>query len=73
MPKEESIKMEGEVIDSMPNAMFIVKLDDTGHEAKCQVCGKMRQFNIRVIVGDKVEVELSPYDLKRGRITRRSK
>lgn len=70
MPKEETITMEGEVLDAMPNAMFRVKLEN-GHEIIAHISGKMRKFYIRILPGDRVTVEISPYDLSKGRITYR--
>ena len=70
--KEEPIEVEGEVIEPLPNAMFKVELD-TGHEVLAHVSGKMRMNYIRILPGDRVTVELSPYDLSRGRITYRHK
>lgn len=72
MPKEEAIKMEGEVIDSLPNAMFRVKLLENGHEVLAHVSGKIRKNFIRILAGDKVEVEISPYDISKARITSRT-
>lgn len=69
-PKEEPIVTEGEVVECLPNAMFRVKLDNE-HVVLAHVSGKMRKFFIRIVPGDRVIVELSPYDLERGRITRR--
>lgn len=68
--KQDSIEIEGVVVDLLPNAMFLVQLDE-GHEVLAHISGKMRLHNIRVIKGDRVVVELSPYDLKRGRIRTR--
>jgi len=65
--KEKGIVVEGTVEEALPNAMFRVKLD-TGHEVLAHVSGKMRMHFIRILPGDKVRVELSPYDLTRGRI-----
>ncbi|MEJ7555337.1 MAG: translation initiation factor IF-1 [Aquificaceae bacterium] len=65
--KEKGIVLEGEVIEALPNAMFKVRLE-TGHEVLAHVSGKMRIHFIRILPGDKVKVELSPYDLTRGRI-----
>ena len=65
--KEKGIVVEGTVEEALPNAMFRVKLD-TGHEVLAHVSGKMRMHFIRILPGDKVKVELSPYDLTRGRI-----
>ena len=72
MPKQENIEMEGKVVESLPNAMFRVELDN-GHKVLAHISGKMRMHYIRILPGDKVTVELSPYDLERGRITYRSK
>ena len=71
MAKEETFKMEGEVIDILPNAMFRVKIDDTENVVIGVISGKMRQHNIKILLGDRVEIEFSPYDVTRGRITRR--
>ena len=70
MPKKEAIEVEGVVQEALPNAMFRVVLDN-GHEVLAHISGKMRKFRIRVNPGDKVSLELSPYDLGRGRITYR--
>lgn len=67
MAKEDKIQVDGEVIDALPNAMFKVKLDN-GHEILAQISGKMRMHYIRILPGDKVTVDISPYDLTRGRI-----
>ncbi len=72
MSKEEAIEVEGAVIEPLPNAMFRVKLDN-GHVVLAHISGKMRKFYIRILPGDRVTVELSPYDLTRGRITYREK
>ena len=72
MGKEESIPIEGTVIEPLPNAMFRVELEN-GHEVLAHISGKMRKHFIRILPGDKVLVELSPYDLKRGRIVYRYK
>jgi len=72
MSKEESIEVEGTVLEPLPNAMFRVELDN-GHKILAHVSGKMRMHFIRILVGDKVNVQLSPYDLTRGRITYRHK
>ena len=72
MPKKEAIEVEGTVIESLPNATFRVELAN-GHEALAHISGKMRRHYIRILQADKVLVELSPYDLKRGRITYRFK
>jgi translation initiation factor IF-1 len=70
--KEETIEMDATVVEPLPNAMFKVKLL-TGQEVLAYTAGKMRKFYIRILIGDKVRVELSPYDLTRGRITFRYK
>ncbi len=70
--KDDVIQMEGIVTKTLPNAMFKVKIEG-GHEILGHVSGKMRMHYIRILVGDKVLIELSPYDLSRGRITRRYK
>jgi translation initiation factor IF-1 len=72
MPKEETIQVEGKVIEPLPNALFRVELDN-GHQVLAHVSGKMRMNFIRILPGDKVTVELSPYDLSRGRIVYRYK
>lgn len=70
MAKEEAIEIYGVVEEALPNAMFRVQLEN-GHEILAHISGKMRKFYIRILPGDKVKVELSPYDLTRGRITYR--
>jgi translation initiation factor IF-1 len=70
--KEEAIEIEGTVLEPLPNAMFRVELDN-GHKVLAHISGKMRMHYIRILPGDKVTVELSPYDLSRGRITYRYK
>ena len=70
MPKEDAIEVEGTVIEPLPNAMFRVELDN-GHKVLAHISGKMRMHYIRILSGDRVKVELSPYDLARGRITYR--
>ncbi len=72
MAKEELIAVEGEILEALPNATFKVKLDN-GHIVLAHVSGKMRMHFIRILPGDRVKVELSPYDLSRGRITYREK
>lgn len=72
MAKEEAIEVEGTVIEPLPNAMFRVELDNK-HVVLAHISGKMRKFYIRILPGDRVTVELSPYDLTRGRITYRAK
>ena len=70
--REDSIEMEGTVVEPLPNAMFRVELDN-GHKVLAHISGKMRMHYIRILPGDRVVVELSPYDLSRGRITYRYK
>jgi translation initiation factor IF-1 len=70
--KEDAIELEGIVVEPLPNAMFKVKLEN-GHVVLAHISGKMRMHYIRILPGDKVTVELSPYDLNRGRITYRFK
>ena len=72
MAKDDVIEVEGTVIETLPNAMFKVELEN-GHEILAHVSGKIRMNYIRILPGDKVTVEVSPYDLTRGRITWRSK
>ncbi|MBU1007413.1 MAG: translation initiation factor IF-1 [Candidatus Omnitrophica bacterium] len=72
MAKEEAIEVEGTVFESLPNAMFKVELEN-GHKVLAHISGKMRMHFIKILPGDKVKMELSPYDLTRGRITYRSK
>ncbi|MFW6034963.1 MAG: translation initiation factor IF-1 [Halothermotrichaceae bacterium] len=72
MAKEEPIEVQGTVVEPLPNAMFRVELEN-GHKVLAHVSGKMRMNYIRILPGDKVTVELSPYDLSRGRITYRHK
>ena len=72
MAKEESIKIDGTIKETLPNATFRVELEN-GHEVLAHISGKMRMHFIKILPGDKVTVELSPYDLSRGRITYRSK
>jgi translation initiation factor IF-1 len=72
MAKEELIETEGTVLEALPNAMFRVQLEN-GHRVLAHVSGKMRMNFIRILPGDKVKLELSPYDLTRGRITFRAK
>ncbi len=72
MPKEDAIEVEATVTEQLPNAQFTVELEN-GHKVLAHVSGKMRKFFIRILPGDKVRVELSPYDLDRGRIVYRLK
>ncbi|MBN2499519.1 MAG: translation initiation factor IF-1 [Anaerolineales bacterium] len=69
---EEKIEMEGTVVEALPGTQFKVELDN-GHEVLAYLAGKMRKYYIRVLLGDRVTVEMSPYDLERGRITYRHK
>jgi translation initiation factor IF-1 len=73
LSKEDLIPAEGVVIDKLPNAFFKVQLEGTEHMVLAQISGKMRKHFIRILAGDRVSVELSPYDLTRGRITYRYK
>ena len=73
MTKDDAIEVEGPVMEPLPNAMFRVKLDTGNHVVLAHISGKMRMHFIRILPGDKVKVELSPYDLTRGRITYRAK
>ena len=70
--KDDIIEFEGEVIDTLPNTLFKVRLDN-GHEISAHISGKMRKHYIRILTGDKVKVEMTPYDLSKGRITYRGK
>ena len=72
MPKEDAIEVDGVVVEPLPNAMFRLELEG-GHKVLAHISGKMRMNYIRILPGDKVKVELSPYDLTRGRITFRVK
>jgi len=72
MAKEENIEMEGEVVDTLPNTTFRVELEN-GHIVTAHISGKMRKNYIRILTGDKVKVELTPYDLSKGRITYRAR
>ncbi len=71
MAKEEGFKVDGQVIDVLPNAMFRVKIPHMENTVTGVISGKMRQHNIKILLGDIVEIEFSPYDVTRGRITRR--
>ena len=71
MSKEDAIPAEGTVVDRLPNALFKARLDTSQHEILTQVSGKMRKHSIRILLGDRVSIEMSPYDLSRGRITYR--
>ena len=72
MAKEEHIEMEGTVVETLPNTMFRVELEN-GHKLSAYAAGKMRRFRIRVVAGDRVKLEISPYDLSKGRINFRYK
>ena len=72
MAKEESFEIEGSVLESLPNAMFRVELDN-GHKVLAHISGKMRMHFIKILPGDSVTVQFSPYDLNRGRIIHRKK
>ncbi len=72
MAKEDVIEMEGTVIETLPNTMFRVRLDN-GHVITAHISGKMRKHYIRILTGDRVKVEMTPYDLTKGRITFRLK
>jgi translation initiation factor IF-1 len=73
MSKEEAIEVQAVVLETLPNAMFKVELEDNKHQVLAHISGKMRKNFIRILPGDRVLVELSPYDLARGRITYRYK
>ena len=72
MPKEDNIEMEGTVVETLPNTMFRVELEN-GHVVTAHISGKMRKNYIRILTGDKVTVQLTPYDLSKGRITYRAR
>jgi translation initiation factor IF-1 len=72
MAKQDAIKQDGTIVEALPNAQFIVRLDN-GHELLAHVSGKMRMYYIKILPGDRVTVEMSPYDLSKGRITYRFK
>ncbi len=73
LARDDLIPAEGTIIDKQPNAFFKVQLDNTEHVVLAAISGKMRKNRIRILVGDRVSVEMSPYDLSRGRITYRYK
>lgn len=73
MSKEDLVPAEGLVVDKLPNAFFRVRLDNSEHVVLAQISGKVRRNRIRILMGDRVSVEMSPYDLSRGRITYRYK
>ena len=72
MPKEDQIEMEGTIVETLPNTMFRVELDN-GHIIIAHISGKMRKHYIRILTGDRVTVEMTPYDLSKGRITYRNR
>lgn len=72
MPKEEPIQMEGKVVETLPNTTFRVELEN-GHTITAHISGKMRKHYIRILTGDKVTVEMTPYDLSKGRIVYRGR
>ena len=72
MPKDDVIEVEGKVVEALPNAMFIVELEN-GHKVLAHISGKLRMNFIRILPGDRVSLELSPYDLTRGRIVWRAR
>jgi translation initiation factor IF-1 len=71
MPKEDSIELEGKVLEVLPNTMFRIKLDGIEKSVIGYISGRMRKHDIKILLGDRVLIEFSPYDLTRGRITRR--
>jgi len=73
LAKQDVLQIEGTVTDVLPGATFRVKLDNVDREILCHLSGKMRKFSIKVILGDRVELEMSPYDMDKGRIVRRNK
>lgn len=73
MSKQQAIVVDGQVVEALPNTMFRVELETNGLVVLCTLSGKMRMYNIKVIEGDRVKVEMSPYDLTRGRISQRLK
>lgn len=68
MKNKETLEFEGSIVEALPNQTFRIELDN-GHEVLCYTAGKMRQFRIRLVQGDRVKVEMTPYDLTKGRIT----
>ena len=70
LPKNDAVEMDGTIIDALPNSQFTVRLDN-GHELLAYTGGRMRRFRIRILLGDRVKVEMSPYDLSRGRVSYR--
>ena len=72
MAKDEKMEVEGTVVEALPNTQFMVELEN-GHQVLAYLSGKMRKFYIRILLGDRVKVEMTPYDMNRGRITYRFK
>ncbi|MCK5716003.1 MAG: translation initiation factor IF-1 [Thiomargarita sp.] len=72
MPKEENVEMQGKVVETLPNTMFRVQLEN-GHVVMAHISGRMRKHYIRILTGDKVTVQLTPYDVTKGRITYRAR
>ena len=70
LPKNDAVEMDGTIIDALPNSQFTVRLDN-GHELLAYTGGRMRRFRIRILLGDRVKIEMSPYDLSRGRVSYR--
>ncbi len=73
MAKEELLELEGEIIDVLPQSMFKIKVDNSEHIVLAYLSGKMRKFKIKLVLGDKVKIEVSPYDVSKGRVTYRHK
>lgn len=73
MSKEDTLRTSGTVYEVLPNAMFRVELDDTKHKIVAYIGGKLRKNDIKILLGDRVEVEMSPYDLSKGRVVYRNK
>jgi len=73
LAKQDVLQLDGVITDVLPGATFKVKLNDVDREILCHLSGKMRKFSIKCILGDRVELEMSPYDMDKGRITRRHK
>lgn len=73
MAKTEMLEFEATVIECLPNTLFRVRIDENGHELIATISGRMRKNNIRVLLGDRVAIEISPYDITKGRITYRFK
>ena len=69
MSKQDTIELEGRIIEVLPNQTFKVELEHNNHIVTCYTAGKMRQFKIRLVMGDRVKIEMTPYDLDKGRIT----